>query len=148
MNTIAIDTQYEALKAKIFADSEVAASLGKSIGVSLSFTSDLIRSLFFILLSKRLLKIMNKLEAHCYNCDIKCDTTFDFTSQLEKLVSTWKGVIEKKEQINLPQFILRWESNMLEQFEDKLENYWIASDKEIKELAHSIAKKVNQHALH
>lgn len=147
MNTITIDdAQYEALKAKIFADSEIVASLGKSIGVSLSFPSVLIRSLFLILLSKRLLKIMNKLEAHCYNCDIKCDTTFDFTSQLEKLVRTWKGVIEKKD--NLPQFISRWENNMLEQFEDKLENYWIASDKEIKELAHSITKKVNQHALH
>lgn len=148
MGTITLD-EYKALTAKISADSEVVTSLGKSVSVSLSLSSVFMRSLFLIILSKRLLKSINKMEEFCFKCSITCDTTFDFKHNLERIVSVWNEVVRKKEQTKkFPRFVLQWENNILEQFENKLENYWIASDKEIKELSRSISEKLNKHALH
>lgn len=144
MSTTTIN-EYEALKAKIQADSDVVASLGKSIAVSLNYSSILARSLIFLLLSHRLLRSMKKMESLCFRCSANCDVSFDFTKKLENIVNTWNDVIHKKEQVNFPKLVLRWENEVLEQFENKLENYWIASDKEIKELTHSISEKLNQH---
>ncbi|MCL5022446.1 MAG: hypothetical protein M1497_03605 [Nitrospirae bacterium] len=146
MSTITVD-EYKALQAKISADSEVIASLGRSVAVSLSFSGIFTRSLILLVLSQRLLRSMKKMDALCYRCDANCDVTFEFKSKLENVVTTWNEVIRRKEQTKFPQFVLRWENNVVEQFEDKLENYWIASDIEIKELAHSISEKMNQHAL-
>ncbi|MBA4348539.1 MAG: hypothetical protein C0415_00920 [Thermodesulfovibrio sp.] len=146
MSTITLD-EYKALTAKISADSDVVASLGKSVAVSMSFSSVFIRSLFLVILSHRLLKSMNRMESACFTCNINCNITFDFKNKLEEIVTTWDEVIKNKEQINFPKLILRWENDLLEQFENKLENYWIASDKEIKDFAHSISDKLNKHAL-
>lgn len=147
MSTITID-ELDALKAKISADSDVVASLGKSVAISVSYSGVLMRSLFIILLGHRLLKNMNKLDAACFKCVDICDKDFNFKTNLEKMVSSWNEAIQKKTQIKFPKTVLRWETNLLEQFENKLENYWITSDKEVKELTHSISEKLNKHALH
>ena len=146
MSTITVD-ELKALTEKVSADSDIVASLGKSISISVSKSSIFARSIALILLSRGLLKRLNKIESACSHCAATCNADFDFRADLERVVTAWDGVILKKEKVRFPNFILRHEKNLLEEFENKLENYWIASDKEIKELAHSVSEGLNQRAL-
>lgn len=147
MSTITIN-ELNALKEKISADSDVVASLGQSIAISVSYSGVLMRSLFTILLGYRLLKNLNKVDDACFKCVDVCDKDFNFRINLEKMVRSWDNALQKKAQIKFPKTILKWETNLLEKFENKIENYWISSDKEVKELTRSISEKLNRHALH
>lgn len=147
MSTITVD-ELKALTEKVSADSDIVASLGKSISISVSKSSIFTLSMVLIFLSRRLLKYLNKIESACSHCATTCSVDFDFKTDLERVVTAWDKVILKKEKVNFPKFILKHEKDLLEEFENKLENYWIASDKEIKELAHLVSEGLNQRALH
>jgi hypothetical protein len=140
---------FDQLKHKISADSDVVGSLNKSIVASVAISSVFVRTFVLIFWGHRLLKSMNKIDAYCFECSEECDNDFEFKTGLEKTTQSWNEALIKKEQIRFPKTIIKWEKNILEEFENKIENYWLASDKEIRDLSNSISEKMKKrHASH
>ncbi|MDR4498438.1 MAG: hypothetical protein MRK02_11030 [Candidatus Scalindua sp.] len=78
-------------------------------------------------------------------CEAECGPEIDKSmSKLEEIAKGFYYIKDTKEKLGFPRFLLKLESVIIEKIEDKIENYWIASDKEIRDLSLSISKKINK----
>ncbi|MFQ5715372.1 MAG: hypothetical protein ACE5GU_15215 [Candidatus Scalinduaceae bacterium] len=141
--------EYNRLLKKLTLDSEELKALAIAISLPASIIDLIIKCLYQIYVIRSILKTVDKLIKYkCIDCDYECN--FEIKKDLETIVKSMKSSKELKEEVwFIPSLVTKLEGRTIEELEDKIENYWIASDKEIKELTNSISSKIKKmHAIH
>lgn len=91
----------------------------------------------------RILSVLKTFETQrCEQCDKFCFS--DITPSLEEIVRYGNKLIELQKKNSVPSLLLSIEKHLFGEIQNKVENYWIASDTEIKSLASAIEKKMNK----
>lgn len=138
---------YDDLVKKISADSNTIASICRSNLLSIpsykciNFNLNL---LMIIYTSRNLLKEINVMQRdYCEKCTLRCD--LNKTKKLmESSITEMKKLNDIMQTIKTPYFIRKYYNSIIEEFEDQLENYWIATDEELMHLVGDVNDKINQ----
>lgn len=141
-----MDSTYESLIEEFDHKSNRLSRLCNSISRKITYFHLIYKSIDLWITSIAALRIINKVEKiSCMKCDGSCG--FPQKEGLQRIVNSMRHCINKT--ANRPIFIVSpIMKNLLVQFEDKLENYWIATDKETKDLLHSLANSLSQKNVH
>jgi hypothetical protein len=111
-------------------------------------TVSLVKATFFFCRTcRKILNTLNKLEKlRCESCDKICFSSL--IPAMKDVIKAGQTLITLQEQARYPSFVIRMEKNFIADIENKIENYFIAVDQEIRDLAFSVEKKMNQiHAI-
>lgn len=142
---------YDEIADKISLKSNLIASLSKSFRYSLSKSTIYSRIIRVIYISKRLIHYLNKMEKiACVECNEKeCKYLIDIKENLSVVVSGMDESIRTQEEQDFPVYLINMQKELAEEFDNKLENYWISTDKDIQGLTSAIADKINrEHGIH
>lgn len=107
-------------------------------------TASLIKATFIIFRACwKMLNTLNKLEKmRCESCDKICFSSL--IPVMEDGIKAIQTLTDLQRQARYPSFVVQIENNLIADIESKIENYRIAIDREIKDLAFSVEKKMNQ----
>lgn len=134
-------TTYDALLAQVDKESSMLASIVGQISKSAKWWKVLLNMHFIYKSVNSILDIISKLEKErCDKCSIKCNT--DIKGYLSKTVdnlTTMNSILEKSPGVK---YLMPYFTKVLADCENKLENYWIATDSEIKDLAMKLSAKI------
>ena len=115
----------------------------EGVSLRMSFVELTVKNFYLLFATWKLVRSLTKMEKRsCVECDIECNTYINIAG-LESIVKDFKAAKEHLRVLGLPSLLLKLESVIIHKIENKVENYWISSDKEIKELALSISNKIN-----
>lgn len=140
------DTTYQELIHKFDYTSNKLSYICNTIALPISYIRLVYKVIDLWYTGTIALRIINKVER--INC-IKCDGSCGFPQKegLDRIVKSMRHCINNTSDKPVP-IVTPVMQNLLEQFEDKLENYWIATDKETKDLLHSLANSISQKNAH
>lgn len=137
MTATTFDLHEKAFKAK----SKEIEDLSKSITSTVtSLKVKAIMTLYFLKLYFNI-KTLEKLEQTCFKECNNC--TSNITDNLKSLISSMKAISNHMKKLNFSSFYLKINEYFIEEFENKLENYEIASDSDIKDLFNELHLKLN-----
>jgi hypothetical protein len=139
-------TTYEELLKRVSTEGQVLDSLYRRIHIQQNRLSIIGRTLHLAYFTKRYLRHIQKLENMTMTCSRECSRLREYQSivkeNLSYIVEQEQSIIPSLEKINMPNVIVNLHKNILDQYEDKLENYFIATDDEIQELTARISEKM------
>lgn len=139
MNT----SSYNTLTKKLSYDVKEIDLLFEAMSLQMSFVENTIKNFYLLFVTWNLVRTLTKIEEKsCMECDIECDIDFDIT-KLESIAKGFNDIKEHQRVLGLPSPLIKLESVIIHKIENKIENYWIGSNKEIKDLALSISNKIN-----
>lgn len=142
---------YDELVNQISLESDKIAAIFNSMRDTLNKWQVIPRLLYVIYISKRLLNKLDKIEeAGCIKCPgSQCSYKKDFATKLSSVVGYMHIMIERNRKFGYPNLILNLQQNLIYDFEDKVENFTLASDIEVEQLALNIADRINKgHGIH
>lgn len=92
---------------------------------------------------------INKLEKICASCKASAEQLSEETScylipkkDIENIVTCLRMLTQKDD--SLPSIVRRINRDILERYEDKLEDYWLASDQQMKDLVVGLSNKLSR----
>ncbi|MCR4291261.1 MAG: hypothetical protein NUV76_00120 [Candidatus Kuenenia sp.] len=135
-------TSYEELLNAISTKSEVTNKVIRAVYPANSFFR--IAKCSFVLIRGciSMLRKLEKMDVYCNVCDTFCRN--DLVVSLKRLVEAGDLLISLQNKVKFPHFIIRIEDYYLGKLEDKIENYMIAADPEIRELVKALGGKINK----
>lgn len=135
---------HDMLERKIAAESGEMQSLCAALTLPLSFIDGMIRTVYLLYASRRVVKALDQMEElHCLECDGACG--FGFRERVAQARDCLTMLLEKENEIQLPFFPRRAFHGIVERLDDKLENYEIAADQDIRDLLGELAHKMDRH---
>jgi hypothetical protein len=147
--TTLANEDYKSLVNKLSSSRDELDVLVTAISISASVVDIIIRCIYQVYIIRGFLKTLNKIiESKCIDCDSECDITIkEYLESVSENMKITKQMME--EHWIFPAFVINMKGRTIEQLDDIIEDYWISSDKETKELVSSISSKIKQmHAIH
>lgn len=134
---------HDMLERKIAAESGEMQSLCSALTLPLSFVDAMIRTLYLLYASRRVVKALDQMEElHCLECDGACG--FGFRERVALARDCLTMLLEKENEMQLPFFPRRAFRGVVERLDDKLENYGIAADQDIRDLLGELNEKLDR----
>jgi hypothetical protein len=136
---------YDELIENISINTDRIVSICNSLKDKFPKTIVFFRILQLTYIIKKLFRQYNKMEAYCITCTKKeCNRIPEVKSHLEKSVERMKLILKKLQKKKYPKIIIRIQQHLINELQNKLEDYIIASDEEINILATQITEKITK----
>ncbi len=141
MNTIT----HEKLEQMVTMESAALRALCATFMAPVSCVNTFIKCVYLVYGFSKLFPRLDEIERGCETCENSCD--FPIQNELRAMRDELVSVIKRDETTNiLPFFFKRYAAKAIDRLDDKLENYALASDPEIKDLVNALSGKLNSHA--
>lgn len=141
MNTIT----HEKLEQMITTEGAALTALCATFMAPASCINAVIKCVYLMYGFSRLLPRLDEVDRGCATCENSCD--FPMQHELRAMRDGLIAIIKQDETTKmLPFFFKRYAAKVIERLDDKLENYALASDPEIKDLVNALSSKLNNHA--
>jgi hypothetical protein len=134
-------TTYDALLAQVDRESGKVASVVGQISKSSQWWKIFFKAYSIYKSANSILDIISKLEKErCDNCSTKCDS--DIKGYLSKMVDGITSANSILGKSSGTKYLMPYFTKVLADYENKLENYWIATDNEVKEFAMKLSARI------
>jgi hypothetical protein len=134
-------TTYDALLAMVDRENSKVDSIVRQLSKSAKWWKVLFKMLLIYKSANSILDGISKFEKErCYDCSIKCEIdTKDNLSKLVNYLTITNSIMEKTPGAK---YLMPLFAKVLADCENKLENYWIATDSEVKEFAMKLSARI------
>jgi len=139
--------EYDILYDKIEVESAKLNILKKTFQLSPTSVRLIFLFISFVYVCRKTKKFAEEISKHCAICtDPTCK--YKFKDSLQKTTDLIHEVIMRESEVGMPKIFIKIHSYYLGEIENILENFWIAADPDIKDLAQKLSGKLKNPSCH